>query len=142
MRRYRWVWAGGIVLAGAAITLAVLSQGGSGGNLAGTKWTLVALHDQAPLPGSGPITLEFETEGRAGGNSGCNSYGAGYVTRQGSLTITDLTSTLRACVDPRLNEQEAFYLSALASVTAYEIAREQLILKGAGGAIVLVFVRA
>ena len=141
MRRYRWVLAGGMVLAGAAIALAVLSQG-SGGDLAATRWSLVRLNGQAPIPTSEPITLEFETGGRAGGNSGCNSYGSTYVSRGGSLTLTEMVSTLRACVDPSLNAQEAAYLAALAAVVEYEVTGDRLILRDAGGTVELVFARA
>jgi len=142
MRRYPRALAAGIVVAGAAIALAVLLQPRSGGDLAGTRWSLVALNGQAPIPASGPITLEFEAGGRAGGNSGCNSYGATYVARGGSLKVTDIFSTLRACVDPSLNAQEAAYLGALAAVVEYEMTGERLILRDAGGTLELVFARA
>lgn len=142
MRRYRWALAAGMVVAGAAIALAVPLLGRSGGDLAGTRWSLVALNGQAPIPAPGPITLEFDTGGQAGGNSGCNSYGAAYVADRGSLKITDLVSTLRACVDTRLNDQEASYLSALAAVAGYELTGDRLILRDAGATIELVFARA
>ncbi len=142
MRRHRWLLAAAIGVAGAAIALAVFTSGGSGGDLAGTRWSLVALNQQVPIPASGPITLEFEAGGRAGGDSGCNSYGAGYAARRSSLKITDLVSTLRACVDPLLNDQEAAYLRALAAVVEYEVTGDRLTLTDAGGTIVLVFARA
>ena len=142
MRRYRWALAAAMVVAGAAIAVAVLSQGRSGGDLAATRWSLVRLNGQAPIPTSEPITLEFETGGRAGGNSGCNSYGATYVSRGGSLTLTEMVSTLRACVDPSLNAQEAAYLAALAAVVEYEVTGDRLILRDAGGTVELVFARA
>jgi len=142
MKRYRWALLAGIIVAGAAIALAVLLQARSGGDLAGTGWSLVTLNGQAPIPASGPITLAFEAGGRAGGNSGCNSYGATYVARGGSLKITEMVSTLRACVDPSLNAQEATYLAALAAVAEYEVTGGRLSLRDAGGTIELVFVRA
>ncbi|MGH2607205.1 MAG: META domain-containing protein [Anaerolineales bacterium] len=139
MRRYRWALGAAMVAVGATIALAVLLQGRSSGDLAGTRWSLVALNGRAPLPASGPITLEFEIGGRAGGNSGCNSYGGTYVARGGSLTFGEMVSTLRACVDPSLNDQEAAFLRALAAVTAYEMSEDQLILRDAAGATALVF---
>ncbi|MGH2605184.1 MAG: META domain-containing protein [Anaerolineales bacterium] len=139
MRRYRWALAAAIVVVGATITLTVLLQGRSSEGLAGTRWSLVALNGRAPLPAPGPITLEFEIGGRAGGNSGCNSYGATYVARGGSLTFSEVVSTLRACVDPSLNDQEAAYLRALSAVATYEVSEDQLILRDAGGATALVF---
>ncbi|MGH2625085.1 MAG: META domain-containing protein [Anaerolineales bacterium] len=140
-RRYRWMLLGAIVAA-AGIAVGVRLVRGPAGDLAGTRWALVSLYGQPPIPGSGPITLEFESGGRAGGDSGCNSYGATYVARRSALSITDVVSTLRACVDPRLNDQEAAYLGAPAVVASYGMEGDRLILRDAGGADVLVLTRA
>lgn len=141
MRKYRWIVLATAGLVGLVAVASPLLQGGSAGNLAGTSWTLVELNGEPPVGDTGPITLGFEGANQAGGNSGCNSYGATYVARRTSLRITDLVSTLRACVDPRLNDQEAAYLRALAAVASYQVEGDRLWLRDAAGAVVLVFER-
>lgn len=108
------------------------------GGLAGTSWRLVTMNGR-PAQGAGePVSLGFQQDGRAGGSSGCNSYGGEYAVSGSSLTISGVVSTMRACADQALNEQESAYYAALASVASYELAGGQLTLRDAAGAPVLV----
>ena len=50
-----------------------------------------------------------------------------------------MSSTLRACAEQGLNDQEAQYYAALSNTTASELAGGQLLLKDASGAILLAF---
>ena len=98
-------------------------------SLAGTAWQLEALGDpDSPTPvieGDAP-TLEFGADGQAGGSGGCNSFGAQYTVQGGLLQFSDLTSTLRACTDDRLNQQEQQYFAALKSAGEFEVNETQL----------------
>ncbi|NWG15022.1 MAG: META domain-containing protein [Chloroflexi bacterium] len=81
-------------------------------DLAGTSWQLVS-------GGGATITLEFGEDGRAGGSSGCNTYGANYTADAGSISFSAAVSTLMACAEDAM-AQERDYLAALEAATAYK----------------------
>lgn len=72
------------------------------------------------------ITLEFKENGQAGGNGGCNSYGAKYETRGDNLSIQDIVSTLMACADEQVTQQEQKYFEALKTAASFEISGDNL----------------
>lgn len=66
------------------------------------------------------VTLKFDAQGHAGGDSTCNYYGADYQTGPDqALTFHNLISTLILCVDTSLMDLEAEYYKALQGVTSY-----------------------
>jgi heat shock protein HslJ len=66
------------------------------------------------------ITLKFDAEGHAGGDSTCNYYGVDYQTGPDqALTFHNLISTLKACVDTSLMDLENEYYKALEGVATY-----------------------
>jgi heat shock protein HslJ len=97
--------------------------------LAGTKWTLVSLGAKdAPVPviADSALTLEFGTDGTVGGSTGCNTFGGSYQVEESSIVFEKINSTLRACVEDALNQQEQRYMEALQSTTNYEKTGDQL----------------
>lgn len=106
-------------------------DGAGPGSLAGTEWRL------AQLPGS-PITgdawIAFEAGGEAGGDSGCNSFGARYDQAGASLAFSDMVSTMRACVDPARMDAERIFMAALTATRRAERADGLLRLTDADGA--------
>lgn len=96
---------------------------------------------------SHPVTLRFRAQDRqVVGSGGCNSYGGSYLVVGDTLRITDLSTTLMACVDAntfgtdaRVMEQESAYLQALGRVESYRLDGDTLILQGDGGQARLVF---
>ena len=134
----RWIWgAGGLAALGALLIFWILSQNSS--NLPGTRWNLAFLNGHAPLGASGTVSISFEAGQQVSGNSGCNIFGGSYSTNGSRLALTQLNSTMRACADQGLNDQEAEFYQALGVVTAYEISGGQLLLRDAGGTAVLTF---
>jgi len=99
--------------------------------LDGTAWQLVAMGDELPLTGS-TLTIGFE-DGQAGGSAGCNSYGGTYTARDNEFGITDIASTLMACLDSGVMEQEQAYLAFLGEVTSYNISAGMLYLSRPDG---------
>jgi heat shock protein HslJ len=92
-------------------------------SLAGTQWELESFGppgNEAPLVEGSQVTLIFEEGGQAGGNGGCNSYGAQYREENDVLSIQEIVSTLMACADQRVTEQEGAYFRALESAERYE----------------------
>lgn len=94
-----------------------------------SQWKLVSFsksNAETPvIPGSS-ITLEFESKDQIGGKGGCNSY-SGAIEMQGNmLTIKGITSTLMACADELVTEQELRYFQALQTATRFEISGDNL----------------
>jgi heat shock protein HslJ/photosystem II stability/assembly factor-like uncharacterized protein len=112
--------------------------------LAGSEWGLVSFGPAGGEVGvveGTQVTLSFDMAGNAGGNSGCNAYGTEYEVQGNQLTFGEIASTLRACVDDRVMDQEAGYLAALGSADSFELAEERLAIGYDGGRGTLDFVR-
>ena len=112
-----------------AVFLCLFLLGACGGSvdrdpLSGTAWTLTAFGDNQPIPGTA-LTIEF-SEGRLGGSSGCNMYGATYETRGEKITIGDIESTLMACLDEGAMDQEGAFLAFLQEVRTFSLNQGQL----------------
>ena len=105
--------------------------------LEGTDWRLVELGGRPSRPaGDGAPNLRLDApEKRAGGNTGCNSFGGSYELSGESLRFGALASTRRACVDDALNAQEAAYLRALSDTRTWRITGNTLVLSGESGVV-------
>jgi heat shock protein HslJ len=105
-------------------------------SLDGTRWVLDSMgknsQETPPVAGS-TITLEFASNGQVGGNAGCNTYGGSYETRDNNITFVSLVSTLMACADNAITEQEGAYLQALNSASTFEQTADGLTILYEGG---------
>ncbi|MCU0482314.1 MAG: META domain-containing protein, partial [Anaerolineae bacterium] len=82
------------------------------------------------------VTLFFGSDNRAYGNASCNQYGTAYSINEGRIAFDLPMSTMMACMEDGVMEQELAYMSALGTVTSYEIVNNQLILTYEGGQLV------
>ncbi len=106
----------------------------SGGDQAGgltvpSQWNLVSFGKaggETPVIEGSSITLKFEANGQVGGSGGCNSYGAKVETQGNTLAIKDINSTLMACADEQVTEQERQYFEALNTAARFEITGDNL----------------
>jgi heat shock protein HslJ len=118
------------------------APGGSG--LEGTKWDLVSFGpkgaEKQVIAGS-TVTLEFQDATRLGGNGGCNSYGADYQAEGNTLAVSSIVSTMMACADDKVTQQEAEYFQALQKAGEYQISGDQLVITYDNGAGTLTFTR-
>jgi putative lipoprotein len=89
-------------------------------------------------PGSDP-TVVFEAAGKVSGNGGCNRFSGPAAVSGTAIRIGPLVSTKMACADPRLNGQEAAYLTALESATMIDAGATRLELGNAKGVLTLAF---
>ena len=124
---------------GSTIRLAP-SEGAAENTLENTHWSLVAFGapgGEQPIAGSN-ITL-LMANGQAGGFGGCNSYGGAYQVDGGMISFEQITSTLIACADASVTEQEQRYFQALESVSRFERMDNFLQLMDDTGAPVLTF---
>jgi len=105
------------------------SQEGGEGLPVPSQWKLVSFGEpgaETPVVEGSSITLEFDEKGQVGGSGGCNSYGAKYETQGDTLAIQEITSTLMACVDEQVMEQEQQYFNALQNAASFEITGDSL----------------
>ena len=103
--------------------------------LAGSQWRLESFGkegDERPVADGTTITIQFGTDGRASGSSGCNSYSGTYNAEGDHLTFGQMISTMRACVEPKANEQEQKYMAALRAITRFKVSDSQLVLSDGG----------
>jgi heat shock protein HslJ len=104
-------------------------------SLAGSQWRLESFGkagDERPVVDGTTISIQFGTDGRANGSSGCNSYSGTYNAEGDHISFGQMISTMRACVEPKANEQEQKYMAALRAVTRFEIGDTQLVLSDGG----------
>jgi heat shock protein HslJ len=101
--------------------------------LSGSQWQLVSLNGTPVIEGS-TVTIGFGADNRVFGSSGCNSYGGTYEVEGSTLTFSMLVSTLRACTEEALNQQESAFVAALDGTVAYTIRGAELVITGSSGA--------
>jgi len=101
--------------------------------LVGTIWQLTAYNNgkggfASALAGT-EITAVFGEDGMVAGSAGCNGYNATYEVTEFGIKVGPVASTRMMCSEPEgIMEQEAAYLKALESATAYEIRSDKLTL--------------
>jgi putative lipoprotein len=93
-------------------------------NLDGTQWVLVELAGQSPISGRA-ITLGFE-DGEVSGHLGCNSFSGSYSLRGETLEFGMLMTTLMACVEDELMQQESRMFNLLGQVERAQMVEGQL----------------
>lgn len=123
----------------------VLEYGAGVSDLEGTTWTATGVNNgQGALVSTETIDQAFITfgdDGAISGTGGCNQItGTVALTPPDGFEITDeLGTTLRACADPALDEQEQQFLAALRAATTYEVSGSTLTLRDDSGAMQLTF---
>jgi heat shock protein HslJ len=110
--------------------------------LAGTRWTAVDL-DPGSAASSIPVVhghapwVVFGADGHAGGDSGCNTFGARYTLgADGALTMDHLASTLVGCTGA-IDAQERAFTEELLAATSYRIDGWRLTLLRRGSAVLI-----
>lgn len=85
------------------------------------KWTLAAIAEK-PLPKleKTPFLIFDQQKQSAGGDTGCNSFGGSYKIEANKISIAEIISTMRACVeDERMNVEREF-LGGLQKTNRFE----------------------
>lgn len=108
--------------------------------LVGTLWELRTLVTgdaaQSVVAGS-RITIEFSADDRVGGSAGCNSFGSSFSLDGQQLSFGLFTTTLMACLEPGIMEQEALFLELLQGANSLAIVGEQLRIRSTAGELIL-----
>ena len=108
-------------------------------DLPGTEWVLTEIRGAAPVPGS-RITLRFD-RGSGGGYNGCNWYGGDYEMSASRIKWSEISQTMRGCLQPGIQEQERLYHRTLHEASVVNATSERLTLKSESGQPLLVFSR-
>lgn len=108
--------------------------------LDGTSWVLVSYDKNRPIEGT-TLTAEFK-DGQIGGSSGCNSYGGTYEVNGSEIVVSDVVSTLMACMEPEgVMGQEQRFMELLMNAETYTLSDDRLEITAADGRSMLVFER-
>lgn len=99
--------------------------------LLGTKWDLISYDEQTPVSGS-ELTINFNADG-LGGSSGCNSYFGSYTVDGTNLSVSQVGSTMMACMEEGLMEQESQFLTMLQAAATFTLTADQLTIHTAEG---------
>lgn len=127
-----------LVLAGCSLIKSDSSENAVEDPLAGTAWVLVKLNGELPVEGT-VLTLSF-TDGNLGGSAGCNSFGGAYKVSGDQLKTGEIASTLMACIDSGVMNQESLYLSLLGAAQTFTLSDSELRISSSDGG-ELVFIR-
>jgi putative lipoprotein len=110
------------------------------GPLAGTSWTLLSLgpvDDPTLVVQGAAVTLDFGEVNQVAGTGGCNSFGGTVEVRGAEIAFSSVASTLMACLDEAVMDQEAQYFAALNAAETYVLSNGVLtIYYGEGEALV------
>jgi len=98
--------------------------------LENTEWKLIRLNG-AEVAAENRPTLIFGTNGQLSGSGGCNRYGGGFTREDQTLRVGPIFSTMMACSQPIMTQENAF-LAALEAAATLRLANNQLILSGDG----------
>lgn len=118
-----------LVMKLSAMTKQMPDNGDQNVDLEDRKWMLESIKG-APVSKMGRTAfINFDKEkGSAGGNSSCNVFGGNYTSAGRILKITDVISTMRACVEDDRMAIEREFLDALGQANRFDIARGKLML--------------
>ena len=113
--------------------------------LANTQWSLESFGLNSavnPVVAGSTLTLQFDSSGQASGSGGCNTFGGAYQVQGNTLSLNNLVSTERACLEQALNQQEQSYLQALQGASTFEIDGGNLVIHYNNAQGVLNFIKA
>jgi heat shock protein HslJ len=117
-----------------AVLFAVNAAQASMINLAGTEWGF------SEEIGRTARFIQFGSDGRVSGSTGCNRFSGTYCQDGDALTIGTLATTRRACL-PEVMRREQQFLTLLGNVLYAEGTHLKLTLKGPDGNVLAELVR-
>lgn len=109
--------------------------------LDGTSWNVVNFNNGreavVSVLADTELTAVFDGS-QISGSAGCNSYFGSFSAADGEIEIGPLASTLKACPEEGVMEQEAEFLAALESAATYSIMGNRLEMRTADDALAVI----
>ena len=103
--------------------------GAQGTRLEDKKWMLESIAGRKTFKAIDKAFLVFDAEKKsAGGDSSCNVFGGSYSVKGDRLQITDVVSTMRACIEDDRMDTERHFLDGLRATNRYKIENNRLYL--------------
>lgn len=118
------------------LTVVLVPAAAAQSDFVGTQWQLVSYGPsgaETPVVADSNITLTFESENQITGNGGCNGYSGSYTAANGTITFSQVISTMMACLENGITEQEQAYFEALQTAESFELVDDQLTIRYNGG---------
>lgn len=112
-------------------------------DLQGSSWKLVSYgSSQAQTAAAAGIEthLDFGADGRISGNMGCNSFGGNYELKNGQIIVSQMISTMMACLGPQM-DQETATLQVLHGSVSYQLDNNRLTIQSADGTKMIILSR-
>lgn len=125
----------------AAFVLALSACAPNGGSLAGTSWKLVSYGPKAAQTAAVAevdTNLTIGTDGKFGGNMGCNSMGGEFTVSGQTITFKNVYATEMACVEPQMLQEGAAF-QVLQGNATFKVDGDTLTITSADGLNVLTF---
>jgi heat shock protein HslJ len=107
--------------------------------LTDTAWQLQTMNGQ-PVPTGLTVNMDFMAD-TFGGLGFCNNYGGNYQVQGTTLTLTQTSMTMMACMGDNRDQLEQQHIAALGQVVTYRIDGDVLTLFDQTNAPLLQFVR-
>jgi len=93
------------------------------------KWMLESIGNSKKRVAIKDAFVVFDpSKSSAGGNSGCNVFGGSYTSANKALSITEIISTMRACIEDGRMDVEREFLNGLRSSNRHEVKNGRLFL--------------
>jgi heat shock protein HslJ len=121
-----------------AISACTAKSQGSSASPTGS-WKLTSYGPAAsptPAIADAGASLTFNEDGTVTGNSGCNALGGNYRVEGDKIRFDKITSTLMACDEPRMAQEDAVH-SVLTDAATFTIEGSTLTLTNNGNVLVL-----
>jgi heat shock protein HslJ len=143
------VWQAGVLVAvlgfagcssggGTMPTIPMPTASSGPGSLVGPDWSLTTIAGKAVIEGT-KLTASFSGEQLVSGSAGCNRYFGRAQVEAGRLSVGPLGSTMMACGQDGVMEQETLFLASLQAATSYTIQGDELRLGPSASQVTLVF---
>lgn len=113
---------------------------GQANRLDDQRWALEQIGNRqtyAPIRG---VFINFDSSRRSvGGNTGCNTFGGSYTASRNTISMTDLISTMRACVEGGKMQTERELLDGLRRADTFELTNDNRLKLYDNGRLLLTF---
>ena len=104
------------------------------------RWVLEQIGNRqtyAPIRG---VFINFDSSKRSvGGDTGCNAFGGSYSASRNTISMTDLISTMRACVEGGKMQTERELLDGLRRADTFELTNDNRLKLYDNGRLLLTF---
>lgn len=99
-------------------------------SLTGTSWVLKSITGFDLEQTARPVTLQFNSNDKIGGNAGCNQYGGNYALKDNQISFSGIMATKMACTPGMKTENK--FLEVLNHANEIVMSGDKLTLRQSG----------